>query len=359
MLYQLNLQDPKAATQKYLELTKMDEVKQRLLAAGIQPGSPEWNTALFGNVIGSGAVVPHDVRTPTGTGQATPFQSTASIVNRAGAPAPVQAGAPAPVQAGAPAPVQAGAPAPAPASIGGFAPGTKEELELRKREQEKAQDVRASTETEQMTKIAVPEEATLAAASGKAANDLIMAARISDNVKKYPTLVGKLANPTPGSALMNFVSQGFTLPVGSVSISSINEIATQLDPDMMKLPPNSKARQDRMTAARQLATDFAALQLRGSALIQGQGSVSDNERRLISQAVGDYTRMTPKGILIMTKAMELEAHNVKEKQALWNSMRKTTKWQDFKSSPQYKSLEKQQFYRTANALGLPDAKWVD
>lgn len=212
---------------------------------------------------------------------------------------------------------------------------------------------------DQATKINVPEQAALSTAAAQAPNDLIMASRISQNVKKYPSLVGKLSNPDLGSALMNVASQGVTLPNGSISFPGINEIATQLDPDMMKLPPKSKEREDRMTAARQLATDFAMLQMRGAKMMQGQGSVSDNERRLIGQAVGDFTRMTPKGVLILTKTMELEAHNAKEKAALWDQMRGSMPWTQFKASPQYKSLEREQFNRTAKALGLPDAKWVD
>jgi hypothetical protein len=32
-------------------------------------------------------------------------------------------------------------------------------------------------------------------------------------------------------------------------------------------------------------------------------------------------------------------------------------WSQFKSSPEYKDMERKQFYRTANAMRVPDAKF--
>ena len=43
---------------------------------------------------------------------------------------------------------------------------------------------------------------------------------------------------------------------------------------------------------------------------------------------------------------------------LWKQMKKAKySWSQFKSSPEYKDMERKQFFRTANAMRVPDAKY--
>jgi hypothetical protein len=174
---------------------------------------------------------------------------------------------------------------------------------------------------------------------------------MTQHVKAYPDVVGKLNQPSVGSALANLVSQGVTTPYGSIALPQINEIATQLDPASRKDPK-------RLEAAQALARDFAYLQLQGSKVLNGQGAVSDNERTLIKNVVGDFTRLSPQNVLYVAKALELDAVNAKEQQSLWSKAEdKGMSWKQFTKSPEYEAQMRRQYFRTAHALGVKDAKW--
>jgi hypothetical protein len=87
-------------------------------------------------------------------------------------------------------------------------------------------------------------------------------------------------------------------------------------------------------------------------MLEGQGAVSDNERRLIEQAVGDASRDSAPNMLLKAKAVELESLNSIEKNNLWNSMKGKMTWSQFTSSPQYKQQQRLQYYRTAKELRI-------
>ena len=154
------------------------------------------------------------------------------------------------------------------------------------------------------------------------------------------------------SALGRVLAEGIQTPFGSVNIPSVNAVATQLDPEAAKIR-DPKKREARMTAANELARDFAYLQLNGSKVLNGQGSVSDNERKLVASVVGDFTILTPKNVMYIAKTLELEAINAKEQKALWDAQSsRGVSWKDFKRSPEFKAQEEKQYRRTAHALGI-------
>jgi hypothetical protein len=233
------------------------------------------------------------------------------------------------------------------------APGglpTKEEAELQKKTEE-ARIAGVQKEAEKLGEAMAADQTALKTNASAAAQNMTIASRMTQHVKSYPDVVGKLNQPSVGSALANLVAQGVTTPYGSIALPQINEIATQLDPASRKDPK-------RLEAAQALARDFAYLQLQGSKVLNGQGAVSDNERTLIKNVVGDFTRLSPQNVLYVAKALELDAVNAKEQQALWNKAEdKGMSWKQFTKSPEYDAQMRRQYFRTANALGVKDAKW--
>jgi hypothetical protein len=357
------------AQKQYFALTKQDDIMRRLRAAGIQEGSPQWNQALALNVVGSGAFIPHDVRGVGGTGQQTPFGAVGAALGNTPASAPQPNAGPAPVAA-APAPVAA-APAPAvvpapvaaaPAQRSPFAPGSKEDLAW----QTEQANAKIAVEKERLTEtnkqaIAVASKASeeLQASADSADNNIIVANRISQNVQKVPELVNLLGRPTVQSAILNLADLGLRTPMGSIGINDVNQLATQLDPSIRNIK-DPKVKEARMSAAQQLARDFAFLSLQGSKMIQGQGAVSDNERALIKQATGDPSRLTAQNIVLVSRAVKYEAMNAKERRDLWNKMESNgMTYQQFRKSPEMLALKKDQYDRMTKVLGLSNAPAFD
>jgi hypothetical protein len=93
-------------------------------------------------------------------------------------------------------------------------------------------------------------------------------------------------------------------------------------------------------------------------VFQGQGAVTENERKLIATAVGDVNRMSPANLMRMAKATELEARNKMDQDRLWNEMKASgMSWSQYKSSKELSDMQRNQFYRTAKTFGIKDAVW--
>jgi hypothetical protein len=87
-----------------------------------------------------------------------------------------------------------------------------------------------------------------------------------------------------------------------------------------------------------------------------QGAVTENERKLISTAVGDVNRTSPANLMRMAKATELEARNQMEQDSLWNQMKAAgLSWNQYKNSQELKDTQRKQFYRTAKTFGVTNA----
>jgi hypothetical protein len=367
------------AQKQFLALTKKDDIERRMESAGIVRGSPTWNQMLALNVAGASSFIPHDVRGVGGTGQQTPFGTVGAALGNPPAPAqnavpapvaaapamaPQAAPAPAPAMApqAAPAPAMAPQAAPAPAQRSPFAPGSKEDLAWQTAQAQAKIDVEKDRQTETNKQaIAVASKASeeLQTSADSADNNIIVANRISQNVQKVPELVNLLGKDTVQSAILNLADLGLRTPMGSIGINDVNQLAVQLDPSIRNIK-DPKVKEARMSAAQQLARDFAYLSLQGSKMIQGQGAVSDNERALIKQATGDPSRLTAQNIVLVSRAVKYEAMNAKERRDLWNKMESNgMTFQQFRKSPEMMALKKGQYERMSKVLGLSNAPAFD
>ena len=378
MLYK---QNPTEATKQLIQLTKLTDSQREAREAGLIPGTTEYQTFMRLKLAGSGAFTPHDVRTPEGTIERTPLDaarptapapgplSAAPVVPRevlppATAPAPAVT-APAPAVT-APAPVRAAPPAAATTTTmapTGFKPGSKEDLAARQKQAEaqialeqKRQEVPiegAKTEAQDIGKASAADQVVHSDNVKMAPANALISKQLETDINAVPGLLGKLNKPTIFSTIMNLADKGVQVGnLGSVSIPGLKDAIVQLDPEVRKDPKKLEAYQRVINNISKIGLEFAR------AVNKGMGSMSNYERSIVEQAVGDPTRMNANNLMMKAKALECDAKNAMEKDKLWNQMQKAGyDWTKFKKSPEYIDMERKQFYRTAKAMRLPDAKF--
>jgi len=390
VLRNMHEQNPLEAEKQLLMLTKKTDAEREADAAGLV--GPERQAFMRLKLAGSGAFTPHDVRTPEGTIERTPLdaarptaptpgplsaapanqppQSTYDRLTtpRTGAlftPAPAVAPAVTPAVT-APATTRVAPPAAATTTTApptGFRPGSKEDLAARQ-EQAKAQialeqkraEVPIAGETEQSKKMGEADAADQVIHSDNvklAPSNAIVSKQLETDIKAIPGLLGKLSKPTIFSTIINIADKGIQVGnLGSVSIPGLKDAVVQLDPEARKDPKKLEAYQRVINNISKIGLEFAR------AVNKGMGSMSNYERSIVEQAVGDPTKLSPNNLMIKAKALECDAKNAMEKDRLWKQMKNANySWSQFKSSPEYKDMERKQFYRTANAMRVPDAKF--
>jgi hypothetical protein len=347
------------AQKQYLTLSKKDEIERRLESAGVVRGSPQWNQALALNVAGTGAFSPMDTRTSGGTVQTTPASEAGKFLGGpaaapvAAAPvaaAPVAAApvAPRPVAApvSSPAPVAA---APAPARRSPFTPGSKEDLAY----QQEAARVELAGETREAEKnaeAAAKELETHSAEVKEAKTNSMVAQNMQKDIRTAGSLLGKLAGGGAQSAFFGLIDQGIQIgQFGSINAPGFTEAVVKMDP---------KAKDPKILDAYiRVAKDVEGLKLAYTRKVfEGQGAVTENERKLIDTAVGNVNRMSPANLMRMAKATELESRNKMDQDRLWNDMKNAgMSWRQYKSSKELADMQRNQFYRTAKTFGITDA----
>lgn len=356
------------AQKQFFALTKQDDIMRRLRAAGIQEGSPQWNQALALNVTGAGAFTPHDVRTAGGTSQQTPFGAVGAALGTppptAPAPAPVvsptaavtpAAPAMAPTAATAPvapatapaAPARTPAPAPAPMQGSPFAPGTKEDLEWRQK-QAGVSIAGDTKEAEKMGETLAAEQGALRAAAEAAPTNILLANQVMQDVKEHKDLFAKLNQPSLGSALAGLLKSGVQIgQFGSISVPGINDFLQQVDPGAKDNPKRLEA-WTRITASMaQINLDYA------QRVMKGQGAVSNFERELVERAVGDINRDSARNMMVKMKMLEIASSNAQQINDKWAEAQKAgLNWQQFKNSPTYKDIKREQYYNTAKTMQI-------
>jgi hypothetical protein len=351
------------AQKQFFALTKQDDIMRRLKAAGIQEGSPQWNQALALSVAGTGAFSPMDTRTAGGTVQTTPATEAgrflggpqAAPVAPAPVAAPTAAVAPAappmaPTAATAPAaPAIAPQAAPAPARRSPFTPGSKEDLAY---QQEAARvDIAGQTrEAEKNAEAAAKELETHSAEVKEAKTNSMVAQNMQKDIRTAGSLLGKLAGGGAQSAFFGLIDQGIQVgQLGSINAPGFVEAVVKMDP---------KAKDPKiMDAYIRVAKDVEGLKLAYTRKVfEGQGAVTENERKLIDTAVGNVNRMSPANLMRMAKATELESRNKMDQDRLWNDMKNAgMTWRQYKSSKELADMQRNQFYRTAKTFGITDA----
>ena len=386
-LYQV---DPKGAIGKLIELTKPTDL-QRNASAVFPTGTQQWQDVLLSNLAGTAgemievpdpnnpgfsmrvpklsanrmaftpaAPAPAGGALPTAVPASTPAPTGGALPTAAPAPMPApRATAPAPMpapRAAAPSLSSMATPNPYPKSDPRWAKFEEEKSKTQLGLEQKAAEVPIAGKAEETKKLAEEYAAqqkthmeTVAEAPGNARTS----AQLIQDIKTIPNLIGKLNQPSFGSAFANALSSGVQLgQFGSLSVPVVKDLVVQLDPEVRRDPKKMEAYQRIINSMSRIGLQFAR------SVNKGMGSMSNYERDIVNQAIGDPSKMSANNLMMMAKAVELDAKNAQEQDRLWKQMEAAGRdWKAFRDSPELQDMKRKQFYRTANAMGLREAKF--
>jgi hypothetical protein len=155
--------------------------------------------------------------------------------------------------------------------------------------------------------------------------------RIIDLVMGSPNSVGILEKPGMGAALATLAKNGLNTPSGAIGVQ-------ELEDALIKVMPGTD--QKTINARNEIKQNLARGELEASKLAQGQGAVSDFERRLFAKVSGS-TADTPE--LLIKRQMALVAReNLNEKLGrLWGEEQtsgKAPNFAQFKNNPERRRL---------------------
>ncbi len=321
--------------------------------------------AVLTKFVGSGGFVPHDVRGPGGTMQTTPLGAAGAVSPQTSAPLPGVRTAPAAAAAPTPAPAPAatttppaapaatttppaapsptagpqpiapvqplpkvGAPAAKPAATGagGFAPGSKEELDIRKEG--------ITTELQETGKDIAKDRAATVEAGSSASDRLASVQYINNLVTTNPRAFGVLQKPGVLTAVLGAAEQGANIGnLGAVGIAGISDAVRKAMPG---------ASQADIDAAQKATREFALMQLNAAKIyLKGQGAVSDAERQLIRELAGSI-KNSPEAIRDFLKWNEIRADYDKKNGAAYKEFNKrnpNVSFERYKETPEYEKLK--------------------
>lgn len=340
----------------------------------ISRGMPESQALVtaFTKVVGSGALVPHDVRTPTGTQQTTPLGAASSVV---GGPAKTSITSPAApsTTANAPSgatgqtaatttPVAPAAPAAAPSAPAqkaptataqkppaatttttppanfqfkptGFAPGSKEDLEAKKIQFENA-NKGAGSESEGRGKTDYTNAETLEAAGKAASDNLPKYEAIKNILHETPRAVGIAYRSGPGSAAIQFVEGGASIPfAGSLKIPGMEEAVARGTLTQKEL--DNRATFNGLVG--QLAMQYK------KDVNKGMGSQSDADAKAAETAFGLSNKNPAKANLIFAVLQMEKEKLAQDRYKGWIDYQKNEKAAG--RMPEYRNYENSDYYQ--------------
>jgi hypothetical protein len=188
----------------------------------------------------------------------------------------------------------------------------------------------------------------LRAAVEAAPSTILLASKVMQDVKEHKELFAKLNQPSLGSAIAGLMKSGVQIgQFGSISVPGINDFLQQVD-------PSAKDDPKRLEAWTRITANMAKINLDyAQRVMKGQGAVSNYERELVERAVGDINRDSARNMMVKMKMLEIESVNARQKNDLWERSQKAgMNWQQFKSSPEYRAMERDQYYNTAKVMQI-------
>lgn len=248
-------------------------------------------------------------------------------VNAAPPAAKAPAPAPAPQAAApvAPAAPQAAAPAaPAPAARRPTAPELERQAEVEKQIEIQAAQEKLKTDAKRRETFETDVDAT------KITERQARARRAQELVKSDPTIAGVISGPGYQNAIAGLLQEGISTPSGSISLSSISDAIYKTLPTTMDTKKRSE-----------LAGILANMELDASAVMNGQGQISDGERVILRKAaisIEDPAEVVYK----KARMMEARQETLKQLSNLYGDGSKYIRnFGAFKNDPQYKAIQDQ------------------
>jgi hypothetical protein len=202
------------------------------------------------------------------------------------------------------------------------------------KQQQKAQEaLNQGEQTKTGQDIAAKHAAAIQAAEN-APEDLANSKYIRNIITNNPKAFGVLQHPTVLSALGTAISEGINTPgAGYTHVSSVDDAIRKAMPG---------AQESDIVAAQKAAQKFAELQLnKAKVVLKGQGSVSDNERRLVADMTGNI-KNSPAALRDMLTWGEMRSNYddaVGKAMKTWERKNPNVSYRQFELSPEYETLK--------------------
>jgi hypothetical protein len=202
------------------------------------------------------------------------------------------------------------------------------------KQQQKAQEaLNQGEQTKTGQDIAAKHAAAIQAAEN-APEDLANSKYIRNIITNNPKAFGVLQHPTVLSALGTAISEGINTPgAGYTHVSSVDDAIRKAMPG---------AQESDIVAAQKAAQKFAELQLnKAKVVLKGQGSVSDNERRLVADMTGNI-KNSPAALRDMLTWGEMRSNYddaVGKAMKTWERSNPNVSYRQFELSPEYETLK--------------------
>jgi hypothetical protein len=156
------------------------------------------------------------------------------------------------------------------------------------------------------------------------------ARRAQELVKSDPTIAGVISGPGYQNAIAGLLQEGISTPSGSISLSSISDAIYKTLPTTMDTKKRSE-----------LAGILANMELDASAVMNGQGQISDGERVILRKAaisIEDPAEVVYK----KARMMEARQETLKQLSNLYGDGSKYIRnFGAFKNDPQYRAIQDQ------------------
>ena len=183
------------------------------------------------------------------------------------------------------------------------------------------------------------------------------AKRVQDLIKEDPSIAGVISNPGYKNAIAGLLQEGLTTPSGSISLSGLSEAIYKTLPSTMNLQKRTE-----------LAGILANMELDASVVMNGQGQISDGERKILNKSAISIED-APEVVYKKARLMEARQGVLKKlAEAYGDGSRYTRNFGAFKNDPQYKAIqaeyekqieqinnEKVSFAKPAKGKGAPRA----
>ena len=289
-------------------------------------------------------IAPRQPGAPAGGGVTAPAGGGAAVPAAPTAVAPVAARAPAPTAAATPADTGAiTTPNPYPRSDPRWADFEKERAKANVAIQESA--------AKEIGKSDAAEISRMSATVNQAPHRVGELDKALEALDKYPTMFGRLMKPTLTSMVLNMASQGISAGrLGNIGFPGVNEYSLQMDPVARRDPQAITAWYDVTGAMNKVLADYTAI------ANEGQGTVSNQERQMYKDSVGDASKIDAEGLKKRILVARLNYQHTQEAYDMWNKSG-LKDFQKFKASPAFQKLQEDQYYETARALGVKNPQY--
>jgi hypothetical protein len=213
-----------------------------------------------------------------------------------------------------------------PVGAGGFAPGSKEELDIRKEG--------IATELQETGKDIAKDRAATVEAGSNAGERLASVQYLNNLVTTNPKAFGVLQKPGVISAVLGAAEDGANIGnLGAVGIAGMSTAVRKAMPG---------ATQADIDAAQKATREFSLMQLQAAKIyLKGQGAVSDAERQLIRELAGSV-KNSPEAVRDFLRWSEIRANFDKQNGAAYKEFNRRTpnvSFERYKETPEYERLK--------------------